>query len=116
MRCLVVAVLLGLGLANASIADECNSLVKSVCGDQPANESTPTRRVLKVEPKPPEFATGDIFPMEDHSLLMNPTRYKLPKVDGPWRYYALDGVVYRVDIATAKVLQVINDNRTWSLR
>jgi hypothetical protein len=112
----VIAVLIGLGTASAAVAGDCASLIQSVCGaDAPGNTAQP-RRVLKVATRPPEFAKGDHFPVEDRSVLMNPTRYRLPKVDSNWRYYAKDGVVYRVEVATATVLEVINDNRTWSLR
>lgn len=113
MRGLVFAVVLGVGTAGDVAADACGSLVQSVCG---TGDAVQPRRVLKVETRPPEFAKGDRFPVELQSVLMNPTRYRLPRVNGPWRYYAKDGVVYRVEVATATVLEVINDNRTWQLR
>jgi hypothetical protein len=47
---------------------------------------------------------------------MNLTRYGLEGSDGTWRYYALDGVVNRVDNATDKIIEVIRDHRTWGLR
>ncbi|NJM82495.1 MAG: hypothetical protein HC844_08355 [Tabrizicola sp.] len=118
MRVLILA----LAAATASpptdaLAGECSSLVKSACeGGGGQDQATAGRRVITMNPRPPEYATGDRFPVEEHSLLMNPGRYKLPKVDGPWRYYAVDGVVYRVDSKTATVLQVISDERTWALR
>jgi hypothetical protein len=113
---LVIAVLIGLVPASTAAAGECSSLIQSVCGAEPPADTAQPRRVLKVATRPPEFAKGDHFPVEDRSILMNPTRYRLPKVYGDWRYYAKDGVVYRVEVATATVLEVINDNRTWSLR
>lgn len=116
MRCFALAILWMVGTAPAGTAGECSSLVQSVCEPDDTGDAASTRRVLKIEPRPPEFAKGDRFPVEERSLLMNPTRYRLPRVDGPWRYYAKDGVVYRVEIATAVVLEVINDRRTWGLR
>lgn len=103
--------------ANPAAADSCASLVKSVCpgsGTEVAPDAG--RRVLTVEVQPPDFAVGDLFPVDKHSLLMNPTRYGLPGSDGTWRYYALDGTVYRVDTATAEIIEVIRDQRTWGLR
>jgi hypothetical protein len=100
-----------------SFADTCASLVKSMCSGA-ASEATPEagRRVLKVEVRPPAFAVGDRFPVDKHSLLMNPKRYGLEGSDGTWRYYAMDGTVYRVDTTTAKIIEVIRDHRTWGLR
>lgn len=100
-------------MAPLAMAGSCASLVASVC--DPAGQA-PARRVLKVEVAPPAFARGDRFPVERRSLLMNPTRYGLPRVDGRWRYYAMDGVVYKVQNGSALVIDVIRDRRTWTLR
>lgn len=62
------------------------------------------RKVLRVAARPPAFGVGDIFPVADHSLLMDPARYGLPPVSDGWHYYAVDGFVYRVETATAKVI------------
>jgi hypothetical protein len=115
MRILALAGSIGLGLCGPALAQDCTSLIKSMCSDTTAQENT-TRRVLKVEVKPPAYAMGDRFPVEERSLLMNPTSHGLPAVDGPWRYYAMDGVVYKVANDTAKVIEVIRDRRTWRLR
>jgi hypothetical protein len=101
-------------------AEGCASLVKSMCpGASEAGTAGPEasgRRTLKVEVRPPAYAIGDRFPVEEHSLLMNPTRYDLPGSDGTWRYYAVDGVVYKVDTNSAQIIEVISDRRTWGLR
>lgn len=59
----------------------------------------------------PEFAVGDAFPIYEQSMLMDLRRYNLPAVDGPWRYYLRDGVLYRVDARSATVLEVIGRAR-----
>ncbi|MEZ5913149.1 MAG: hypothetical protein R3D84_13805 [Paracoccaceae bacterium] len=58
-----------------------------------------------------EFAEGDEFPVYEYNMLMNVTRYGLPPVDGPWRYYQVGHVVYRVDAVSFKVLEVILNAR-----
>jgi hypothetical protein len=115
LRRFVFPLLISLGFAQPALPRDCGSLVSSVCADEGGGLQE-ERRTLTVEVRPPAFAIGDRFPVEERSLLMNPTRYKLPPVDGRWRYYAMDGVVYRVDNATATVLEVIRDSRTWRLR
>ncbi|MFD2174186.1 hypothetical protein [Rhodobacter lacus] len=55
----------------------------------------------------PDFAPGDPFPVYEHSMLMELRAYDLPAVDGPWRYYLRDGVIYRVSADTHRVLEVI---------
>lgn len=114
MRRFMVTLLLA-GSALPVRADGCSSIVASVCA-APSGTTTTTRKVLKVDVRPPAYAVGDRFPVEEHSLLMNPTRHGLPGSDGTWRYYALDGTVYRVDTTTAKIIDVIRDHRTWNLR
>ncbi|MGL4236223.1 hypothetical protein [Tabrizicola sp.] len=121
MRLLASVVVVLSGLGSPALAEDCASLVKSMCGDAAGQEGSGTvdntgRRVLTVEVKPPAYAIGDRFPVEERSLLMNPKRYGLPGTDGTWRYYAMDGVVYRVDNTSAKVIEVIRDSRTWRLR
>lgn len=119
MRQLMVTLLLAFSALPAA-AKDCSSLVASACAtpSDPATATTSpaTRKVLKVEVRPPAFAVGDRFPVEDHSLLMNPTRYGLEGSDGTWRYYALDGTVYKVDTSSAEIIEVIRDHRTWGLR
>ncbi|MCU0802864.1 MAG: hypothetical protein MUD11_14050 [Rhodobacteraceae bacterium] len=85
----------------------CASLVASMC---PAGEQaqTMTARFLRVPVKPPAFAVGDLFPVADHSILMNPARYGLPPVDGAWRYYRVAPDVFRVDSETGIVLEVVS--------
>jgi hypothetical protein len=54
-----------------------------------------------------DFEVGDAFPVYKHSMLMDLRRYKLPAVTGPWRYYVVRGMIYRVDNATKKVIEVV---------
>ncbi|MBN2741126.1 MAG: hypothetical protein JXR35_09510 [Rhodobacteraceae bacterium] len=54
-----------------------------------------------------DFEVGDTFPVYKHSMLMDLRRYKLPAVTGPWRYYVVRGMIYRVDNATKKVIEVV---------
>ncbi len=119
MRRLLIFVTVLPVLVSPALADTCTSLVKSMCPGTSAETAAPAptgRRVLKVEVRPPAFAIGDRFPVEERSLLMNPTRYGLEGSDGTWRYYAMDGVVYKVDTTSAQVIEVIRDSRTWGLR
>lgn len=58
-----------------------------------------------------DFAVGDIFPVYEQSMLMDLDRYNLPPVDGPWRYYLREGVIYKVAAATAEVIEVVGPAR-----
>lgn len=55
----------------------------------------------------PDYAVGDVFPVYKHSMLMDLRRYDLPPVTGPWRYYVLRGVIYKVGADSHKVLEVL---------
>ncbi|MCU9849714.1 hypothetical protein OEZ60_17070 [Defluviimonas sp. WL0024] len=59
----------------------------------------------------PEYAVGDAFPIYNYSMLLDIDRYGLPPVDGAWRYYKADYVVYRVDANDHQVLEVIHNFR-----
>jgi hypothetical protein len=125
-RGLIVAVFAVLPGLPAQAAGECDSLIKSMCEAaarppetpqaQPAAEAVaepqPTRW-LKVERTTPVMKVGDRFPVENHSLIMDPKRYGLPAVDGNWRYYEKDGTVYRVASDTAEVLEVVKGAKVW---
>jgi len=63
-------------------------------------------------PPPSEFAVGDAFPIETTSMLIDLDRYRLPAVDGPWRYYVRDRVIYKVSAATGRVIEVVGRART----
>ena len=54
-----------------------------------------------------DFKVGDLFPVYQHSMLMDLRRYKLPAVTGAWRYYVLRGMIYRVDNKSKKVIEVV---------
>jgi hypothetical protein len=109
-----LAILL-IGLALPAQAGECSSIVASVCS-APDAEQTTGRKVLRVTPTVMPFAIGDLFPVDTHSILMDPTRYQLMPSDGSWRYYALAGVVYRVENTSGEVLEVIRNRHTSHLR
>jgi hypothetical protein len=97
-----------------AIAGQCGSIVPSVC--VLSLDDTPTRKVLRVAPTVTPYIVGDRFPVEEHSLLMDPVRYDLAPSDGTWRYYAMAGVVYRVEARSGLVLEVIRNRQTSHLR
>jgi hypothetical protein len=94
---------------------DCGSIVPSVCV-QTVDDEAPRRKVLKVRSTVTPYVVGDRFPVETRSLLMDPVRYGLTPSDGSWRYYALRGVVYRVENRSGLVLEVIRSHRTSHLR
>jgi hypothetical protein len=107
--------LLAITLAPPAWAGECGSLVASVC--DPPSQSQPTRhKVITVKPTVTPYRVGDRFPVETRSLLLDPARYDLAPSDGSWRYYALNGAVYRVETGTGVVLEVIRNRHTAHLR
>ncbi len=114
MRPLILSLLLLCSAVPAQAA-ECGSIVPSVCV-MALDELAPSRKVLKVAPTVTPYVVGDQFPVEGRSLLMNPTRYGLKPSDGTWRYYALAGVVYRIENASGLVLEVIRSRSTAHLR
>lgn len=61
--------------------------------------------------RPAAFAPGDAFPVYQHSMLMDLRPYRLPPVDGPWRYYLHEGFIYKVSAATGEVLEVVGRAR-----
>jgi hypothetical protein len=107
----VLAVVLGL----PAQVGACGSIVPSVCTDAPADPA-PVRKVLTVKPTVTPFQIGDRFPVESQSFLMDPRRYDLKPSDGSWRYYAMNGIVYRVANGSGLVLEVIRTSRTAHLR
>lgn len=62
--------------------------------------------------RPPEFAVGDVFPIYEQSMLMALDRYGLPPVDGPWRYYLRDKVIYKVSARDQTVIEVVGPARS----
>lgn len=71
---------------------------------------------LTVAPHVPAFGVGDEFPVYSHNMLIDPPRYGLPAVTGDWRYYRVNGDVYRVDAHDRKVLEVLNSSGLAALR
>ncbi|MFP5480120.1 MAG: hypothetical protein ACLGIE_10605 [Alphaproteobacteria bacterium] len=114
MRPLILSLILTLP-ALPGLAADCGSIVPSVCA-MPLDDPAPVRKVLKVKPTVTPYGVGDRFPVETRSLLMDPARYALRPSDGTWRYYAMGGVVYRVETASARVLEVIRNRHTAHLR
>jgi hypothetical protein len=112
VRALLIAAMLAFPLP--AVAD-CASLVASVCGDD-AGDATTTPRFIRLPPRPPAYAEGEVFPVNDHNILMNPERYGLPPVDGEWRYYQIEHEVFRVDNATRRVLEVVSDGNRLMIR
>lgn len=117
MRRLLPVLAVGLTLSTASLAlsDDCGSIVPSVCENR-VTETAAGAKVLTVTKTATTYLVGDRFPYESRSLLMDPTRYSLRPSDGTWRYYAMEGVVYRVETGTGLVLEVIRNRRTAHLR
>lgn len=113
MRPLILSLLL-LFPVGPALAGQCGSIVPSVC-ERPIDDA-PARKILRVKPTVTPFIVGDRFPVETRSLLMDPARYDLAPSDGSWRYYAMAGVVYRVETASGLVLEVIRTRRTSHLR
>lgn len=89
--------------------------MRSVCSET-VDHPTPGRKVIKLNPSATPYKVGDTFPVESRSLLMDPARYDLKPSDGSWRYYAMGGVVYRVENVSGLVLELIRTPRTAHLR
>lgn len=87
-------------------AAECRVLAST--GDRFCKEGN---RWVLANARAPELAVGDLFPVYEHSMLMDLDRYDLPPVDGPWRYYLRGGVIYKVAAATAEVIEVVGPAR-----
>jgi hypothetical protein len=107
--------LLLIGWSLPAHAGKCASLVASVC-DTSAETQPTGHKMITVKPTVMPYRVGDRFPVETHSLLMDPARYQLVPSDGSWRYYAFGGVVYRVETTSAVVLEVIRNRHTAHLR
>jgi hypothetical protein len=108
MRVSRLCILIGICAVPVAATAGCGSLVASVCPKDAQTESL-TARTIRLPPRPPAFAQGEVFPVDQHNILMNPERYGLPPVDGPWRYYRIEHEVFRVDNATQEVLEVVTD-------
>lgn len=109
-----VFILFLLGATLPLRAGDCGSIVASVCSTSVDGASG--RKVLKIKPSVTAYVVGDRLPVEGRSLLMDPARYGLAPSDGSWRYYALGGIVYRVETGSAVVLEVIRSRHTSHLR
>lgn len=53
------------------------------------------------------FEPGDPFPIYEQSMIMDLNRYDLPPVDGPWRYYIFENVIYKVSSETGQVIEKV---------
>ncbi|MCB2115716.1 MAG: hypothetical protein KDE00_05290 [Rhodobacteraceae bacterium] len=59
----------------------------------------------------PDFDVGDEFPVYERSMLMNIDRYGLAPVNGSWRYYKSGYHIYKVDVDTSRVLEIVKTVR-----
>ncbi|MBM9594995.1 hypothetical protein [Roseitranquillus sediminis] len=59
--------------------------------------------VAPVTPAP--YAIGDVLPRGRYFVLLNSDYYGLRPVDGFWRYYEVEGRVYRVRPDTLEILE-----------
>ena len=89
--------------------------MRSVCAEA-SDQATAGRKVIKLKSSVAPYKVGDTFPVGTRSLLMDPARYGLKPSDGSWRYYAMGGVVYRVESVSGLVLELIRTARTSHLR
>lgn len=64
-------------------------------------------RWIATTARAPDLAVGDPFPIYEQSMLMDLDRYDLPPVDGPWRYYRRDGVIYKVSARDGRVIEIL---------
>jgi len=64
-------------------------------------------RWIATTARAPQLAVGDPFPIYEQSMLMDLDRYDLPPVDGPWRYYRRDGVIYKVSARDGRVIEIV---------
>lgn len=55
----------------------------------------------------PPYDVGDTLPVYEYNILINPEYYGLPPVDGHWRYYRVNGEIFRVHAATAEILEQV---------
>lgn len=115
MRRLLLSLGLVLTVLHPALADDCSSIVASVCDDR-VSAGVTGAKMLSVKTTVTTYVVGDRYPFETQSLLMNPVRYSLKPSDGTWRYYAMEGVVYRVQNDNGVVLEVIRNRHTAHLR
>lgn len=106
---LTVALLAGMAQAEtpappAEAEGEVECRVLKATGDRFCKQGN---RWVLANARPPAYEVGADFPVYEHSMLMDLTRYDLPPVDGPWRYYVVDRVIYKVSATTAKVIEVV---------
>ncbi|MPL73131.1 hypothetical protein SDC9_18924 [bioreactor metagenome] len=64
-------------------------------------------RWIATTARAPALAVGDPFPIYEQSMLMELDRYGLPPVDGPWRYFRRDGVIYKVSARDGRVIEIL---------
>ncbi len=76
--------------------------------------ATAGKCVTATRPAPPPLGAGS--PVPEHArMVMNPTYYGLPRVNGNFRYYVVNRDVYRVDNATLEIIDRVGpaDRRLW---
>lgn len=103
--CLLSLLLLALPARAEEPARECRTLGTgdTFC----AVETNGTRRWVLQGQLAPRYQPGDAFPVYEYSMIMDLARYGLPPVTGPWRYYIVEGAIYRVSSQTGEVLEMV---------
>lgn len=102
-RPLLALILLAPRLAQA---EECRILQGT--GDRFCKQG---HRWVLQNPRAPDFAVGDAFPVYEYSMLMELDRYGLAPVDGPWRYYLVNRMIYKVAADSHLVIEVVGPAR-----
>ncbi|MFD1912478.1 hypothetical protein [Halodurantibacterium flavum] len=89
--------------ATAVFAD-CDSILVADTCVAPVN-TIATEAVLEE----PVYEVGDTLPIYDYNILINPEYYGLPVVNGHWRYYRVNGDIFRVHAGTAEILERVTE-------
>ena len=106
-RAALAALALSAAAASAAPADDRSCPTASTgasCGGALGSGEGGAKRIL-VAPDPPRIAPGDVLPRGRYSLLLNSEYYGLPRSDGSWRYYRVQGRVLRVRPDSLEVIE-----------
>ncbi|MFC7705118.1 hypothetical protein ACFQXB_13015 [Plastorhodobacter daqingensis] len=80
-------------------------------GDSPTEVCAAALADLPISPALHEmeagYQVGDTLPAYQYNILFNPQYYGLPPVDGYWRYYRVNGEIFRVHAATMEILEQV---------
>ena len=115
MRSILLIAMLSLGASLPVMAGECSSILPSTCVQ--LLDAAPTRsKTLTEKFSELDYVPGIRFPVEERSVLIDPQRYGLKPSDGTFRYYPMNGTVYRVENDSWLILEVIRNRQTAHLR